>query len=73
MRRRVQPGHEDRTIVDVVHSGEHCLVSVLYGEPVRASAGVRILGPGGGVKRVLLRCMGERGRTRRAFPWSAAC
>ena len=40
VRRRVQPGHEDRAVVDVVHSGEHCLVSVLYGEPVCAFAGV---------------------------------
>jgi hypothetical protein len=51
VRRRVQPGHENRAVVDVVHSGEHYLVSVLYGEPACTFAGcIRMLGPGGGVK-----------------------
>ena len=36
VRRRVQPGHENRAVIDVVHSGEHNLVSVLYGEPACA-------------------------------------
>ena len=71
VRRRVQSGHENRAVVDVVHSGEHYLVSVLYGEPACTFAGVciRMLGPGGGVK--MLRrglSLGRGGRTRHAFP-----
>jgi len=36
VRRRVQPGHENRAVIDVVHSGENNLVSLLYGEPACA-------------------------------------
>mmetsp|Transcript_249 Transcript_249/g.503 ORF Transcript_249/g.503 Transcript_249/m.503 type:complete len:268 (+) Transcript_249:3006-3809(+) len=41
VRRRVQACHEDRAVVEVVHSGQNCLVSVLHGEPDAHSLGRR--------------------------------